>query len=261
MPRAPKHHEQTKQTGRDIQSEQAARQGEPSLEKPIPPTWQELQAEWREIEKELREKHPDEAKFAATLPTFSDKIKYLFRKLEDRDVGDEKGPSRFLLEYLGANHEINPYQFALMPEDEVYEILEYDYHFRQDLKAHEDNQQATKSKTAEWAKTKTKRSTEKGEGRAKLIPALTKHHKYADGSLLNSEPIGNNELARLARVEESTASDFFKREFGGHAEYKALCRRDIKGLISALKLLNGEFTPEILCRGKLPGEGDRDEDD
>src|SRR5262249_18814112 len=38
-----------------------------------------------------------------------------------------------------------------------------------------------------------KRSTERGEGRAKLIAALTKHHQYADGGCLNLEPIGNNE--------------------------------------------------------------------
>src|SRR5262245_10829995 len=66
-----------------------------------------------------------------------------------------------------------------------------------------------------------KRSTERGEGRRKLIAALTNHHQYAKGSCLNQEPVGNNELARLADVEESTASDFFKREFNGHAEYKA----------------------------------------
>ena len=55
-----------------------------------------------------------------------------------------------------------------------------------------------------------KRSTERNEGRAKLISALTAHHKYKNGSCLNLVFIGNNELARLAAVQKSTASEFFK---------------------------------------------------
>ena len=107
---------------------------------------------------------------------------------------------------------------------------------------------------------KRKRSTERGEGRDKLIAALTKHHQYAKGSCLNREPIGNNELARLAAVEESTASAFFKRGFGGHRNYRALCHRGASGLIAALKLLNDEFTPQILL-GRLPADdGGRDDD-
>jgi hypothetical protein len=90
-----------------------------------------------------------------------------------------------------------------------------------------------------------KRSTEPGEARAKLIAALTKHHRYADGSCLNTEPIGNNELARLAGVSESTASAFFNDKFRGHAKYKVLCR-DPRKLTAALKLLNDEFAPYYL---------------
>jgi hypothetical protein len=41
---------------------------------------------------------------------------------------------------------------------------------------------------------KQKRSTEPGEARRKLIAALTAHHRYADGSCLNSAPVGNNQL-------------------------------------------------------------------
>src|SRR5262249_32651563 len=44
--------------------------------------------------------------------------------------------------------------------------------------------------------TASKRSTERGEGRAKLIAALTKHHQYANGGCLNLDHIGNNELAK-----------------------------------------------------------------
>jgi hypothetical protein len=99
--------------------------------------------------------------------------------------------------------------------------------------------------TASAAEPGKKRSTERGEGRAKLIAALTKHHRYADGGCLNQEPVGNNELARAVGVSTSTASDFFRDEFEGHAKYKALCR-DSGRLVAALKLLNNEFAPHNL---------------
>jgi len=95
----------------------------------------------------------------------------------------------------------------------------------------------------------------RGEGRVKLIAALTKHHKYADGSSLNLEPVGNNELARLAKVSESTASAFFKKQFGGHTKYRTICPNATR-LITSLKLLNQEFSPDNLFGAKPPGEGD-----
>lgn len=87
-----------------------------------------------------------------------------------------------------------------------------------------------------------KRSTERGEGRVKLIAALTQHHQYADGGCLNFLPIGSNELARKAAVSASTASAFFNDKFQGHTKYKALCW-DADKLKAALKLLNDEFAP------------------
>ena len=101
---------------------------------------------------------------------------------------------------------------------------------------------------------KSKRSTERGEGRAKLIAALTEHHKYADGGCLNLEPIGNNKLAKLAHVANSTASAFYRDEFEGHTKYRALCG-DATRLVAALKLLNQEFSPHHLFGGEPPGEG------
>jgi hypothetical protein len=92
---------------------------------------------------------------------------------------------------------------------------------------------------------KSKRSTERGEGRLKLIAALTKHHQYADGGCLNLEPVGCNELAKAAGVSPSTASAFFNDKFQGHTKYKALCR-DAGKLTTALKLLNDEFAPYYL---------------
>ncbi len=95
--------------------------------------------------------------------------------------------------------------------------------------------------------TNAKRSTEQGEAQAKLIAALTEHHKYADRSCLNLVPVGNNELARLAEVSASTASGFFKKQFGGYSKYRTKCR-DAGSLADAIKALRGEFTPRELSQ-------------
>jgi hypothetical protein len=107
---------------------------------------------------------------------------------------------------------------------------------------------------------RTKRSTERGEGRVKLIAALTKHHKYADGSCLNQAPVGNNELARLAGVSDSTASAFFKKQFRGHSKYRAICS-DERSLIAVLKLLNQEFAPHHLFGANPPAEGKQEDEE
>lgn len=103
---------------------------------------------------------------------------------------------------------------------------------------------------------KSKRSTERGEARTKLIPALSLHHKYEDGSCMNVEPIGVNDLAKLADVAPSTTTAFFKKEFRGHEKYKTMCS-DVSSLITALKLLNQEYSPHHLSGAKPPGEGER----
>jgi hypothetical protein len=103
-----------------------------------------------------------------------------------------------------------------------------------------------------------KRSTQKGDGRTKLIGALTKHHQYADGGCLNLVPIGNNELAKAADVSPSTASSFFNKKFQGHMRYKTLCQ-DSGGLVTALKLLNNEFAPHYLYGSRPSDEGDEDD--
>ncbi len=104
---------------------------------------------------------------------------------------------------------------------------------------------------------KPKRSSEKGEGRAKLIAALTKHHKYAEGGCLNLEPIGNNELARQAEVAKRTASAFFDKDFQGHIKYRALCMDPVR-LTASLKALNGEFRPRDFLDVRAPDELDAD---
>lgn len=105
-----------------------------------------------------------------------------------------------------------------------------------------------------------KRSTERGEGRAKLISALTKHHRYADGSCLNLEPVGCNELARKAQVSPSTAWAFFDTEFQGYAKYRVICR-DPGQLADSLKALRGEFSPHDMYGRRPPGEDNRDNDE
>jgi hypothetical protein len=104
-----------------------------------------------------------------------------------------------------------------------------------------------------------KRSTEKGEAREKLISALNLHHQYADAGCLNCEPIGNNALARLANVSNSSASLFFNEEFEGHMRYRAVCRDSIL-LAAALKLLNNEFAPHNLYGRRPAHERDRDDE-
>jgi hypothetical protein len=104
-----------------------------------------------------------------------------------------------------------------------------------------------------------KKSTQRGEARGKIIAALSKHHRYAEGSCLNYDHIGNNELARQAEVEESTASAFFKKEFQGHDKYRALCRSK-GGLLAALKALNGDIPPHLLYGRTPPGEAPTDDE-
>jgi hypothetical protein len=115
---------------------------------------------------------------------------------------------------------------------------------------------------AAGGKGQQKRSTAKGDAPPRLIAALNKHHCYdcyADGICLNQEPIGNNQLARMAGVAKDSASRFFQEEFGGHKEYKVMCR-DLSKLVAALKLLNGDFAPRHLFGSSPPGEGhDTDE--
>ena len=111
---------------------------------------------------------------------------------------------------------------------------------------------------------RSKRSTERGEGRAKLVGALTKHHEYADGGCLNLTPIGVNELARKAEVASSTATEFFNREFshglsGGHKKYRQICMSDASLLVACLKALNGEFSPHHLYGTTPPREKERED--
>lgn len=113
---------------------------------------------------------------------------------------------------------------------------------------HKENRAKNSSTKPHEQETKSKKSTAKGEARLKLIGALTTHHEYSNGSCGKYQSIGINGLARLADVAPSTACEFFKTQFQGHKAYQRVC--EVKStLISALKLLNQEFTPGILVQG------------
>lgn len=84
-----------------------------------------------------------------------------------------------------------------------------------------------------------------------FIAALTKHHRYGNGSCGNIEPIGCGELAEKTKLAKSTASRFFKKEFQGYKNYQLVCKT---GRISqSLKLLNKDVAPHILL-GKKAAE-------
>jgi hypothetical protein len=127
-----------------------------------------------------------------------------------------------------------------------------------EAKAHPSRASSGATKSQPKTEKKPKQSTERGEGRAKLIAALTKHHQYANGGCLNPEPIGNNELAKAAGVSNSTASAFFNNEFEGHTKYKVLCR-DSGQLAVALKVLNGDVSPHHLYGRRPANEDDRND--
>jgi hypothetical protein len=104
-----------------------------------------------------------------------------------------------------------------------------------------------------------KASTESGEARTKIIAALTQHHRYANGSCLNLDPVNVRALSRACGAAKSSVSRFFEKQFGGHAKYRNVYCADLHRMVAALKKLNGEYTVDDLFGGTLPGEGANDE--
>lgn len=97
------------------------------------------------------------------------------------------------------------------------------------------------------ASVKGKRSTQKGDARAKLQAALLFHHGYGSDTELVLEPIGNNELARKAEVARSSASAFIKDTFGGQTEYRRACKARTT-LLARLKHLDGDYVSRLHFR-------------
>jgi hypothetical protein len=107
---------------------------------------------------------------------------------------------------------------------------------------------------------RAKRRTEKGEAETKLIAALAKHHQYSDGSCLNPEHVQNNALARLAGVNQASATRFFKKHFRGRRQYVRICA-DPASLSRILGSLVGDM-PAWKLFGRAPkSEGGRAEDE
>lgn len=100
-------------------------------------------------------------------------------------------------------------------------------------------------------KKKYKKSSEQKDtgAKQKIIAALLNWHRYESGSVLNDEPVGVNELGSLSGTSGSSATRFFKKQFGGYKKYKWQCRNR-STLQSALGLLNGDFPPAMLSGGK-----------
>jgi hypothetical protein len=95
-------------------------------------------------------------------------------------------------------------------------------------------------------KTGKRKAPPSGRGKKPLlVAALSRHHGYDDGHCSNCDPIGSNELARQAGVGKRAASEFFKREFKGHAAYVATCGLPHR-LGQGLKALNGDLRPREL---------------
>lgn len=105
-----------------------------------------------------------------------------------------------------------------------------------------------------------KRGSAKGEAESKLIGALAVHHRYSDGSCLNLEPVKNNALARLAGVDQGSASHFFKKHFRGRQQYARICE-DPASLSRILASLVGDM-PAWKLFGRAPhSEGGRAADE
>jgi hypothetical protein len=101
--------------------------------------------------------------------------------------------------------------------------------------------------------------TARGEATARLIAALSKHHGYADRSVLNTEPIGIRELARLAKCDAKTAGNFIRRKFRDRHGYARTCRHT-PSLAGSLAMMNSELAPRDVF-GRAPmSEGGREED-
>ncbi|MCY2984680.1 MAG: hypothetical protein NTY15_13735 [Planctomycetota bacterium] len=89
--------------------------------------------------------------------------------------------------------------------------------------------------------TRPKRSTAKGDAKAKLEAAFLAHHQFENRSIGMSDPIGINELARKAEVSTSTAKTFIDKWFpGGFKVYQRDAQGNRTKLLIALTQLAGE---------------------
>jgi hypothetical protein len=88
---------------------------------------------------------------------------------------------------------------------------------------------------------KPKKSRSPGAAEFLLQKALKTHHKYADGSCLNYDPIGSNALARLVKVSGGSANNFFNNYFDGYPNYLKACHLE-RPLAVKIALLERDFS-------------------
>jgi hypothetical protein len=224
--------------------------------------------------------HPD---LDQAVPNLSDDHKLIALKsfqseLKEWNTGNCPSESGFMVEQVPNGHPLHAAVVTLqqihdlgqihdgeLPKPALIHWREFLRHVRRDENK---ESEAEAKKLLKWVKKQLKastknpvnpkRSTVGGEARAKLIAALTKHHNYADGSCLNSEPIGVRKLAELAEVSASSASEFLKKEFAGYQKYCQRCR-DTRRLSFDLKVLNGEFSPHQLYGSSPEDQGLQDD--
>ncbi len=92
------------------------------------------------------------------------------------------------------------------------------------------------------------RKTARGEAQKAILAALTTHHKYSNGRCEVTEPIGVNELGRLAGQHKgSSASNYLKTNFNGKDGYIRECNNG--AIHSTIAMLNGELTATKLASG------------
>jgi hypothetical protein len=70
---------------------------------------------------------------------------------------------------------------------------------------------------------------------------------------LRREPLPLRWAAKQLGLKKSTVADFFRREFGGHNRYRAICKNSPSSLINTLRKLNDELVTEEFM---VPLEGD-----
>lgn len=71
--------------------------------------------------------------------------------------------------------------------------------------------------------------------------ALIRHHGFDGQSCARWQPIAAKDLAGKVGVSPSVITDFFKRHFGGHRNYKMLCHEhNAEQLIGILRTLTGD---------------------
>ncbi|TWT97182.1 hypothetical protein [Neorhodopirellula pilleata] len=79
----------------------------------------------------------------------------------------------------------------------------------------------------------------KNESKEELFKsALIHHHQYENGSVLNWEPIGSNQLAIAAKIAPSTASSYFKKWFEEYQGYKRACQSQSSLVVTLTQFAN-----------------------